>query len=638
MANTSQVMTFNSGAEDVLLFSNDHSFFQHTGYTRTSNFAQTYLDTPCKGGTCQLGTTATFELTKEGDLLGATDLMIRVMPPENLEFNGANGEKWGVAWVENLGYAMLERITLTIGNGGEVEVLSGEILNIQNEMFKDSGNRLHNHILKTSVTPFPTTLEPPAINANPGTDVTVKNHIPGIRNNGGVGLDEQKRHSRLIGTCMKDDSGNKSCKIYQTEPLNLVIPLGFFFTKRPDVYLPLGPIASASQVRVNIKFRPIRDLLQYYPMNTDAFKMTGISDTLNPQVEATWLNAHYIDPDSCIRQHVIGVTAAENAALTTSEHVRLLTVWGNPTTQRVSVNMNEMKPYTINNNDANSQYNPGGSTEGVIFKPSSTTKTPIKIPCNFLHPVKEIVFTIRKLSEIEPSQGGGKLLAKTGAGGAGDFELGTNLIGRNYFAYHGGNLDSNLDSVGNSVMNLGATYVDNVSDATAPVEKWVIGRTAAATTLPARIQQSWCEMDKMILRLNSHDVHSSIDGINREFLQERLMPAIHSGTSTVFTRAAMRHTTTTQSGETMHDLKMLAGDQDRKDIFVFPIGLAPESNYPSGSINFSKVSTGELQFELTGFHNVDGAGTLKEDYQIDMYPLYYNWAQIKDGRVFQSFV
>ena len=35
--------TFNSGAEDDLLFSNDHSFFQHTGYTRTSNFAQTYL-------------------------------------------------------------------------------------------------------------------------------------------------------------------------------------------------------------------------------------------------------------------------------------------------------------------------------------------------------------------------------------------------------------------------------------------------------------------------------------------------------------------------------------------------------------------------------------------------------------------
>jgi len=503
MANTSQVMTFNSGAEDVLLFSNDHSFFQHTGYTRTSNFAQTYLDTPCKGGTCQLGTTATFELTKEGDLLGATDLMIRVMPPENLEFNGANDEKWGVAWVENLGYAMLERITLTIGNGGEVEVLSGEILNIQNEMFKDSGNRLHNHILKTSVTPFPTTLEPPTINAGAGTDVTVKNHIPGIRNNGGVGLDEQKRHSRLIGTCMKDGSGNKSCKIYQTEPLNLVIPLGFFFTKRPDVYLPLGPIASASQVRVNIKFRPIRDLLSYYPMNSAAFKMAAASGSdpssvpISPLVEATWLNAHYIDPDSCIRQHVIGVTAAENAALTTSEHVRLLTVWGNPTTSRVSVNMNEMKPYTIKKNDANDPYVPTETTEGVIFKPATTTKTPIKIPCNFLHPVKEIVFTIRKLSEIEPSQGGGKLLAKTGAGGVGDFELGTNLIGRNYFAYHGGNLDSNLDSVGNSVMNLGGTYQDTTDPAN-PVEKWVIGRTAAATTLPGRIQQSWCEMDKMI--------------------------------------------------------------------------------------------------------------------------------------------
>ena len=93
--------------------------------------------------------------------MGATDLWlcIRVNPPSDLKCNGETGEKWGVAWVENLGYAMLERITLTIGNGGEVEVLSGDILNIQNEMFKDSGNRLHNHILKTSVTPFPTTLK-----------------------------------------------------------------------------------------------------------------------------------------------------------------------------------------------------------------------------------------------------------------------------------------------------------------------------------------------------------------------------------------------------------------------------------------------------------------------------------------------
>ena len=162
--------------------------------------------------------------------------------------------------------------------------------------------------------------------------------------------------------------------------------------------------------------------------------------------------------------------------------------------------------------------------------------------------------------------------------------------------------------------------------------------TAAATTLPKRIQQSWCEMDNMRLRLNSHEVHSAIDGINREFLQERLMPSIHSGTSTVFTRAAMRHTSGSQSGETLHDLKMLAGDQDRKDIFVFPIGLAPESTNPSGSINFSKVSNGELTFDLMGFHNVKNGGTLKENFVVDMYPLYYNWAQIKDGRVFQSFV
>ena len=88
---------------------------------------------------------------------------------------------------------------------------------------------------------------------------------------------------------------------------------------------------------------------------------------------------------------------------------------------------------------------------------------------------------------MSPKQGGGVLLAeKLNPGDT--YELGTNLIGRNYFAYHGGNLDSNLDSVGNSIMNLGATYDDTGT------QKWVFGGTAAGTTLPKRIQQSWCEM------------------------------------------------------------------------------------------------------------------------------------------------
>ena len=57
--------------------------------------------------------------------------------------------------------------------------------------------------------------------------------------------------------------------------------------------------------------------------------------------------------------------------------MRLLTVWGNPLSKRVSVSMNEMKPYVINKNEANAEYN-GSDTEGVIFKPATTTKTLIK--------------------------------------------------------------------------------------------------------------------------------------------------------------------------------------------------------------------------------------------------------------------
>ena len=107
-----------------------------------------------------------------------------------------------------------------------------------------------------------------------------------------------------------------------------------------------------------------------------------------------------------------------------------------------------------------------------------------------------------------------------------------------------------------------------------------------------------------------------------------------------FTRASLKHINSNETQmEAMHDLKMLAGDQDRKEIYSFSFALSPESDNPSGHLNFSSVSTALLEFTLYGYHNAwqSNDTLVEEDVQIDVYPLYHNWIQMHDGRAHLSF-
>ena len=97
--------------------------------------------------------------------------------------------------------------------------------------------------------------------------------------------------------------------------------------------------------------------------------------------------------------------------------------------------------------------------------------------------------------------------------------------------------------------------------------------------------------------------------------------------------------------------------QGSKNIFVYPFALNPEGSNPSGAVNFSKVSHAKLTLHMeppktdaTAYPNdpllssapgVPGAsgaddGT-KSPWRVDVYGLYYNWLQIKDGRALLSF-
>jgi hypothetical protein len=66
-----------------------------------------------------------------------------------------------------------------------------------------------------------------------------------------------------------------------------------------------------------------------------------------------------------------------------------------------------------------------------------------------------------------------------------------------------------------------------------------------------------------------------------------------------------------------------------KGILVYPFSLNPEGSNPAGPVNFSKVSPAKLTIDVDPIPNADCT--------IDVYAVYYNWLQIKDGRALTSF-
>ena len=91
----------------------------------------------------------------------------------------------------------------------------------------------------------------------------------------------------------------------------------------------------------------------------------------------------------------------------------------------------------------------------------------------------------------------------------------------------------------------------------------------------------------------------------------------HTNTSTDYARAVDKHVDVSEN-ESSHDLQMLAGSLDRKDIFAIPLkALQPEAFNPSGHLNFSAIKHAQLELDVEAWSN---AATEKaEQYQFDVY-------------------
>jgi hypothetical protein len=327
------------------------------------------------------------------------------------------------------------------------------------------------------------------------------------------------------------------------------------------------------------------DVADYnFPTGTQTTGSTGLAFAINPGAgriknvapannsliptvsQSSWFK------ECKLRCHYIHVTGPEATALMNREHVRLMKLMDDTNHQQ--------KQFTIS------------------CGPTGVKQT-LSIDLNFLHPVQEIIMTIRKVSEM------GSSISNSGPPGP---NTGKSLVHagsvKNYFAYHGSGRDPNFENWTNSV------------DSDDP--------------RPAVGKPSYLKTTNFQLKLNGQSRHLDGQGISRDYLMNRLMPMIHSAAREDYLMVAQH--------STLEEFLTLSELMDRKEIYVYPFALNPEGANPSGSVNFSKVSHAKLEIAVEGWADLPTlTGTTTDDYVVDVYGVYYNWLAIKDGRALTSF-
>ena len=743
-------LSLNQGPQDALLFDNTKSYFTNVGYQRTSNFQMQLRDVDPQNA-ANFGQTVQFIIPKAADLLGPVDLEIEfnsVAKPSTTATLATNmpaghAQMWG--WVDNVGYAMIEKITFAVGSH-DVETLTGDSLNIINELMRSGHSRYGFHqTLKTGRPLFKQELDggkdnaqvpSSTVNYDPNPAYTSYDRIISyVHRHAPKQLSTQSdshsvHHStwwdslERPGTVFPHESANFSSSgdldVGAKQGKRLSIPLGLFFTSHPSKYFPIAAIAGCNDIRVSIKFRPVKDVMMqkgtftqnaaphHGPISrnpetgaaygavmlhnedlkaalsdvtTDvnfsaevtrlvaaSGTVTFANDTVLSANHAVWEVATVKTGASLWRIVSVTQTQAGNIADATAYSLGFYsgaktssaygtfqgvsatpTRWEKPADSTTTTGMRILRndgsgsvTSAAPKNDAN---DPPVPTSGNWFKrcqlrchyihvtgPEATslmnkehvrlmklmdstnhlskqfaikcstkgTNQKLAMDLNFLHPVQEIIITIRKVAEM------GSAVSNSTAPGTGDgkLELSTGGI-KNYFAYHGGGRDPNFENYTISVDTL---------DPVAQVR-----------------QPTYLKTTAFQLKLNGQSRHLDGQGISRDYLMNRLMPMIHSAAREDYVQVSQH--------SSLEEFEMLSELMDRKEIYVYPFALNPEGANPSGSVNFSKVSHARLEIDVDGFAPGLSAATVEvsDDYIVDVYGMYFNWLAIKDGRALTSF-
>jgi hypothetical protein len=562
-------LQLNQGPQDALLYDNTRSYFTNVGYVRTSNFQMELKDIDPQNS-ASLGSTVQFIIPKAADLLGPCDLMIDFTTAAEAALATLTaGESAFVGWVESLGHAMIDKIVFSVGSH-DIETITGDQLYITNELMRSDEHRLgKEQVLKTGR---------PLVRANVAS---VSGQSTGQTTDWDAIFplgDADSYHNRIIAASYFTNATSATQVNKAFAGAKLIIPLGLFFTKHPSQYFPICSIAGCNDVRISVKLRPLHELLVLKSSQTT---LNGVvTDAAAQAIATSAIPSVNVATGGCkLRCHYVHVTGPEANLLMNKEHVRLLKLWQNH---------NETK--TIKHSAS----------------PSLQTLFDFELP--FLHPVQEIIIVIRKVNEMQTEL--------TAATKPSDDAKGART--HNYFAFHGGGKDPNIESQRNTVREAGTSNA----------------------------QTNYLTVDNFKLTLNGQERHPSLSstGIDRNYLMNRIMPMMHSNTSTYFGNIASSSYYKSSNINApavpavpfpSDDFNALAEMMDRKEIYVYPFALNPEGANPSGAVNFSKVSHAKLRIE--GLAHTTKSASTELEYRCDVWGVHYNWLQVKDGRALTSF-
>ena len=538
-------MALNQGVEDQLLFDNSKSYFVDPGYQHTSNFQMELVDVEPVNN-ASLGQTIQFLLPQSGDLLGSMDLAFAFNKPT------VRDDTHTYSWVESVGYAMIDYAEFTVGST-VLQRVTGDQLYIMNEL-KQKNARQSTQVGSTGMSAM----------------INDEAEIPWSRNTGNYsGLDGYPSSdgadpwSRVINTSGKNNAGAIEVIAPDISKKSYHVPLDFFFTKSPGKYFPMAALHGVNDIRVTLRLRSLEEIMQMGRTSSTAFSIPAFPSGIFKHFR--------------LRCHYYSLSGPEATALASKEQVRLIEEWQH---------VREIKTFKC-------------SSVGTAHK--------VDIDLNFLHPVKELIFTLRRASEMTPdvSSNTTNTVLKRGPSG------------KNYFSFHGNaSGDPNIDGVTNSYMgDMSAAYAVNL------------------------------DVNNIKLRLNGTERHNAInDGVSREYLKDMVVGrqrAVFGNNDLNKIKHNMFHASN-KSGDLSalrvdRAMTQLGHAHDDKSIFVYPLCIDPEGDNPSGSVNFSKVSHAKLLFDVSAFTGSLTAAATDCEFYMDVWAVSYNWLQIRDGRALVSF-
>ena len=287
---TATQMSFNTGPQDAMLLDSGRSYFSNVGYVRTSNYAQEFKDIQ-PTNTAGFGTTVYWTIDRSADLLGSLDLMCDFdlkACSAGITTSQASDANW---CVDGLGYAMIDKITFTVGTN-DIQEIDGEWLYMENALMRDKDFKYDDLVLldHDSVTDWRaddliragrittndangwaagtesgTVLDFDGVLVTPQTGdllyhdgdflgiVTVTNGTSTIEVDRDLpvtvadnSMIDVYRRRDTDGTTKTPKSLKRVNTTTSAKKMSVVVPLGLFFSKHPSQYLPLAAVVGAS--------------------------------------------------------------------------------------------------------------------------------------------------------------------------------------------------------------------------------------------------------------------------------------------------------------------------------------------------------------------------------------------------------